>query len=140
MPRMLAQLKPADARRVPPEHLPRIPSWWPLQPADAAPMTDEQRAARRHARAVREACAGPFDEQRLAVELDEQGRPPRQFVPLERRDVRYVLDERESTRNRAVYRYDTSCELHSSSMRAVEAAFDEVGPQYTHASREDDPR
>lgn len=130
----LVLLKPARPDSIPDEHLPTIPSWWPLQPEESAPLTEEQRAAARRARARHEAAGGPYDGQRMSLALDGTA-PPATMTPLGQHNVRYALDDRASTPGRLVYRYDTSSPVHAQLMRAVEQAYDEVGPEYISTAR-----
>lgn len=130
----LVLLKGAIPESVPDEHLPVVPSWWPLQPNDAAPLTEQQRAAARLAKAQREAAAGPYDGQRMAIDLGAGG-PPATMRPLGQHNVQYRLDDRASKTGRLVYRYDTASPIHPQLMRAVEAAYDELGPEYVTTAR-----
>lgn len=145
--RLPADLLPARASfRFDDDMLPVIPEWWPLDPAPTdeqphpRPYTPEQRRALREQKRAREACSGPYDGQRLAAAFPDGGKPPRVFVPFNRQDVRYVLDEAESTPYRLRYRYDPTSPIHRNLMIAVSEAYAELGKEYTIASREDDPR
>lgn len=131
-----ARFLPARLADLAPEHYPRIPAWWPLQPVDRR-MAESERTHLRRLRSQQEAVRGPYDGTTGEVQVGASG-PPLVFVPVNAPGISYRLSVRESTRDTAVYRYDPSCPAHRGMMDAVARAFDEAGPEYVHAARAED--
>lgn len=132
-----ARFLPAKSADLAPEHLPRLPLWWPLQPSEGPRIPESKRAHLRQMRAREEAVRGPIDGAVGQVEVDAYGPPPR-FVPLTAPGLSYRLSVRESTRDVAVYRYDPSCQAHRGMMDGVAKAYDEAGPEYVQTARDED--
>lgn len=132
-----ARFLPARSADLAPEHLPRIPAWWPLQPSEGRRLAESERELERRKRAVREAIAGPIDGTTGEVQVDAGG-PPARYVPLSAPTLWYRLSPRESTRDVAVYRYDPTCPAHAGMMDAIGKAYDEAGPDYVNTAREED--
>lgn len=145
MPYLPVKLEPARLGSIPAHTLPALPAWFPVQPQDEPPMTEQQRTAHRHRHALEQASRGPYDGQRMRVFLEDGEQPPETMVPFEHGDVRYCLDRRRaeeggSSRHLLVYRYDPSCPGHPAMMRAVEQAFDEASPEYVTTARAEDTK
>lgn len=137
-----ATLKSGDASKLRDEDLPSLPAWFPLPMLDddgrEIAIDSAQRDALRAARARLEALQGPFDGRRELVALQRDGSPPRELVLLEGRCI-YTLDELESNKHHATYRYSPQLSLmHHNAMRAVEDGFNEYGKQYAQEARHDD--
>lgn len=137
-----ATLKAGDASQLREEDIPQLPEWFPLPAHDddgrEIPRDSSQRAALRRARARLEAVSGPYDERREHIRLNADGSPPRELVLLEGRCI-YVLDELQTNKHHAVYRYSPQLSLmHPAAMRAVEDGFNEYGKQYATEARHDD--
>ena len=142
MPARTAVLTPALPTAITSEaQLPRLPDWYPLdpKPGEGAPYTSEQRAALRRKAALGAALQGPYDGQRMQVQVPEGGEPPARFTPLQLPTVWYTLDRDASNPHQLVYRYDPTCWLHPKLIGAVEDGFREFAdPQYAQEAREDD--
>lgn len=145
-----AKLMPTRIRDLRPEHMPRLPSWYPLDRKPIRddrtgeivrvppPYTDAERRRLREERAINEAATGPYDGQAVVVTFEPDDGPPKTYQPVNAPGVLYRLDELKSTRNSLVYRYDPGSPIHRRAMLAVESAFEQAGRDYAIASREEE--
>jgi hypothetical protein len=132
-----ARFTGADAALLRPEDKPHIPDWFPL-PSEDEPLSPEQRNRARVARATLEACQGPHDGRREQVRRQGDG-TPYPSISLYDGTAVYVLDDRATTKEQAVYRYSPQLShMHQGCMRAVEAAFNEYGVGYAQEATHDD--
>lgn len=136
-----ATLKCADPEKLREEDLPVIPAWWPL-PGSRDLTTDDptmpvlDRETVRRGRRITEAVAGPWDGQTVRVTSVAEA-PPERMLLGEGAAV-YTLDPT-SGRDHLIYRYSPQLSsVHQGSMRAVEDAFREMGPDYAEEARQDD--
>jgi hypothetical protein len=139
---MPCRLMSGHAHELRDEDLPRLPEWFPLPARDddgnEITHTSEQRAALRRAHARSEALQGPFDGRREQIRRNPDGSPPDSIVMLDGSCL-YVLDEQQTTKECAVYRYSPQLSLmHKRAMQAVEDGFHEYGQNYALEARNDD--
>ncbi|MGL5910478.1 MAG: hypothetical protein ACRCZP_10795 [Phycicoccus sp.] len=133
-----ARLGPADAMRVLAEDLPVIPDWWPVPGVGGVSDDIDSRRTVRRARQLSEACQGPEDTRRGEVRREPDGAPP-QLLRFHDNLFTYRLDEKATTKERAVYRYSPpESPGHRAAMRAVEEGFGEYGKRYTEEATHDD--
>lgn len=124
------------------EHLPQLPSWWPVIDPDK-PLPDNDRQAARLVQAAKEARRGPMDGQRITVACptDTSGaiHPPKLLRVFDS-GWAYALDEHDSSPDWLVYRYSPAdSPQHASTMAQVEAGYAEAGAAQTVAARLQQP-
>ena len=145
---LYCKLVPARISDLTAQHMPTLPAWYPLDREPKRdesgeivetfpPYTFEQRRAIREQRRITEATAGPYDGLILALELEPGQSPPRKWVNPKTPLVDYIFDERASTPQQVIYRYNVNNPLHADFMRAVEQGFTEAGRDYAIAAREE---
>jgi hypothetical protein len=135
---VLAVLQAARPDDVRPEHLPVLPSWFPLDPEAELPLSPEQRKAGRHAAALKEARRGPCDGTRGEVVVLAAGPPA--LLRVYDNGWAYRLIEQESTPEHVTYRYSPAdSPQHLTTMLVVAEAYRERGPDYVQSTRDDQP-
>lgn len=133
LPAVLQAAAPDDVR---PEHLPMLPEWWPLDPADGDPLSPEQRKTARHAAALAEARRGPSDGTQGVVLVGESGPPALLHVY----EASWAYRLAETSKGRVTYRYSPAdSPAHSKTMAVVAGAYAESGPSYITQARADEP-